>query len=95
MNKEERNITVDEAEQVRDGSGVTIFDSFNAVREHVVTVVAALVIVMMATYAYTFIHTPQYTATPELLAIYRSSAAASSVSSNAGELSSGINYTNN
>ena len=37
MNKEERSIAVDEAEQVQDGNGVTILDLFNAVRKHVIT----------------------------------------------------------
>ena len=94
MNKEERSIAVDEAEQVQDGNGVTILDLFNAVRKHVITAVVTLVIVMVAICAYTFTRTPQYTATSELLATYRSSAAASGASSNAGELSSGANYIN-
>ncbi len=94
MNKEERSIAVDEAEQVQDGNGVTIFDLFNAVRKHVITAVVTLVIVMVAICAYTFTRTPQYTATFELLATYRSSAAASGASSNAVELSSGANYIN-
>lgn len=94
MNKEERSIAVDEAEQVQDGNGVTILDLFNAVRRHVITAVVTLVIVMVAICAYTFTCTPQYTATSELLATYRSSAAASGASSNAGELSSGANYIN-
>ena len=75
MNKEERSIAVDEAEQVQDGNGVTILDLFNAVRKHVITAVVTLVIVMVAICAYTFTRTPQYTATSELLATYRSSAA--------------------
>ena len=94
MNKEERSIAVDEAEQVQDGNGVTILDLFNAVRKHVITAVVTLVIVMVAICAYTFTRTPQYTATSELLATYRSSAAASGASSNAVELSSGANYIN-
>lgn len=94
MNKEERSIAVDEAEQVQDGNGVTILDLFNVVRRHVITAVVTLVIVMVAICAYTFTCTPQYTATSELLATYRSSAAASGASSNAGELSSGANYIN-
>ncbi len=94
MNKEERSIAVDEAEQVQDGNGVTILDLFNAVRKHVITAVVTLVIVMVAICAYTFTRTPQYTATSELLATYRSSAAASGASSNASELSSGANYIN-
>lgn len=94
MNKEERSIAVDEAEQVQDGNGVTILDLFNAVRKHVITAVVTLVIVMVAICAYTFTRTPQYTATSEFLATYRSSAAASGASSNAGELSSGANYIN-
>ena len=48
MNKEERSIAVDEAEQVQDGNGVTILDLFNAVRKHVITAVVTLVIVMVA-----------------------------------------------
>ena len=87
MNKEERSIAVDEAEQVQDGNGVTILDFFNAVRKHVITAVVTLVIVMVAICAYTFTRTPQYTATSEFLATYRSSAAASGASSNAVELS--------
>ena len=94
MNKEERSIAVDEAEQVQDGNGVTILDLFNAVRKHVITAVVTLVIVMVAICAYTFTRTPQYTATSEFLATYRSSAAASGASSNASELSSGANYIN-
>ena len=94
MNKEERSIAVDEAEQVQDGNGVTILDLFNAVRKHVITALVTLVIVMVAICAYTFTRTPQYTATSELLATYRSSAAASGASSNAVELSSGANYIN-
>lgn len=94
MNKEERSIAVDEAEQMQDGNGVTILDLFNAVRKHVITAVVTLVIVMVAICAYTFTRTPQYTATSELLATYRSSAAASGASSNAVELSSGANYIN-
>lgn len=39
MNKEERSIAVDEAEQVQDGNGVTILDLFNVVRRHVITAV--------------------------------------------------------
>ena len=85
---------MDEAEQVQDGNGVTILDLFNAVRKHVITAVVTLVIVMVAICAYTFTRTPQYTATSELLATYRSSAAASGASSNASELSSGANYIN-
>ena len=53
MNKEERSIAVDEAEQVQDGNGVTILDLFNAVRKHVITAVVTLVIVMVAICAYT------------------------------------------
>ena len=87
-------MAVDEAEQVQDGNGVTILDLFNAVRKHVITAVVTLVIVMVAICAYTFTRTPQYTATSELLATYRSSAAASGASSNASELSSGANYIN-
>jgi len=94
VNKEERSIAVDEAEQVQDGNGVTILDLFNAVRKHVITAVVTLVIVMVAICAYTFTRTPQYTATSEFLATYRSSAAASGASSNAVELSSGANYIN-
>ena len=59
-----------------------------------ITAVVTLVIVMVAICAYTFTRTPQYTATSELLATYRSSAAASGASSNASELSSGANYIN-
>lgn len=46
MNKKERSMAVDEAEQVQDGNGVTILDLFNAVRKHVITAVVTLVIVM-------------------------------------------------
>lgn len=46
--------------------------------------------------AFTFLSTPKYTATSELLATYRSSsgAAGSGTSSVAGELSSGASYIN-
>lgn len=88
-------MAVDEAEQVQDGNGVTILDLFNAVRKHVITAVVTLVIVMVAICAYTFTRTPQYTATSELLATYRSSTVSGgTASSNAGELSSGANYIN-
>ena len=57
MNKEERSIAVDEAEQVQDGNGVTILDLFNAVRKHVITAVVTLVIVMVAIlYPHSAIH---------------------------------------
>ena len=71
MNKEERSIAVDEAEQVQDGNGVTILDLFNAVRKHVITAVVTLVIVMVAICAYTFTRTPQFPNSWPLIAVQR------------------------
>lgn len=48
---------MDEVEQMQDGNGVTVLDLSNAVREHVIIVVATLTIVMVTICVYTFIHT--------------------------------------
>jgi hypothetical protein len=72
VNKEERSIAVDEAEQVQDGNGVTILDLFNAVRKHVITAVVTLVIVMVAICAYTFTrNTPRLPNSWPLIAVQR------------------------
>ena len=63
---------MDKVEQPQDGNGITILDLFNAVRKHVITAVVTLIVVVAAVCAYTFTRTPQYTATSELLATYRS-----------------------
>ncbi|RSX51747.1 protein-tyrosine kinase [Bifidobacterium goeldii] len=80
---------MEETQQVRD-DGVTIIDLLNAVRKHVITAVVTLVIVLAAALAYTFLQTPQYTATSELVATYRASA--NMTTNSGGDLSSGANY---
>ena len=88
---------MDKVEQPQDGNGITILDLFNAVRKHVITAVVTLIVVVAAVCAYTFTRTPQYTATSELLATYRSSAGtagAPSTLNSAGELNSGADYIN-
>ena len=88
---------MDKVEQPQDGNGITILDLFNAVRKHVITAVVTLIVVVAAVCAYTFTRTPQYTATSELLATYRSSAGtagAPSTFNSAGELNSGADYIN-
>jgi len=90
-------MVMDKVEQPQDGNGITILDLFNAVRKHVITAVVTLIVVVAAVCAYTFTRTPQYTATSELLATYRSSAGtagAPSTFNSAGELNSGADYIN-
>ncbi|PST45670.1 protein-tyrosine kinase [Bifidobacterium callitrichos] len=71
--------------------GLTVMDLLMAVRKHLITAIVTLVIVVAAVAGYTFTRTPQYTATSELLATYRTSA--SSNNSGAGtELNSGASY---
>lgn len=85
---------MNETEPVQN-DGITIFDLLNAVKKQLVTAVVTLVITLAAVSVFTFISTPKYTATSELLATYRStSAAAGSTAGNANELSSGATYIN-
>lgn len=74
--------------------GITLLDLLKAVKKHAITAVITLVAILVAVAAFTFLSTPKYTATSELLATYRSSsgAAGSGTSSIAGELSSGASY---
>lgn len=76
--------------------GITLLDLLKAVKKHTITAVITLVAILVAVAAFTFLSTPKYTATSELLATYRSSsgAAGSGTSSVAGELSSGASYIN-
>lgn len=76
--------------------GITLLDLLKAVKKHAITAVITLVAILVAVAAFTFLSTPKYTATSELLATYRSSsgAAGSGTSSIAGELSSGASYIN-
>lgn len=81
---------MDETEEAKKNTGLTVMDLFNAVRKHIITAFVTLVVVVTAVAAYTFLATPQYTATSELLATYRGSADTNSASG--GELSSGASY---
>ena len=53
--------------------GITLLDLLKAVKKHTITAVITLVAILVAVAAFTFLSTPKYTATSELLATYRSS----------------------
>lgn len=79
---------------------MTILDIINVLKKHLITAVITLIVVVAAVAGYTLTRTPQYTATSELLATYRTSSVSdgsggSSSSGNAaGELYSGAGYLN-
>ena len=82
---------MNDTEQVQNDDVITI-DVLGAIKKHVITAIITLVVVAAAVAVYTFTRTPQYTATSELLATYRSSA--STTSSTGNELNSGASYLN-
>ncbi|TPF97423.1 protein-tyrosine kinase [Bifidobacterium sp. UTCIF-39] len=50
---------------------MTILDVLNAVRKHLITAIATFVVVVAAVCGYTFLQTPQYSATAEVFASYK------------------------
>ena len=82
---------MNDTEQVQNDDVITI-DVLGAIKKHVITAIITLVVVAAAVAVYTFTRTPQYPATSELLATYRSSA--STTSSTGNELNSGASYLN-